>query len=75
LEKRGIPTATICSTEFVTLGRAESVALGLADLPIAIIQHPLGGLQPEAVQQRAHSVVDKVSQLLTTPRQQLKTAS
>jgi hypothetical protein len=75
LEKRGIPTATICSTEFVALGRAESSALGLAVLPIAIIQHPLGGLKPEAVQQRAHSVVDTVQQLLTTPRQQLKTAS
>jgi len=73
LEKRGIPTATICSTEFVTLGRVEAAALGLAVLPIAVIQHPLGGLKAEAVQSRARNAVDTVQRLLTTPRQQLAT--
>ena len=64
-------TATICSTEFVTLGRVEASALGLPRLPIAVIQHPLGGLKAEEVQSRARSVVDVVQQLLTTSRQQL----
>jgi len=67
-----VPTATICSTEFVSLGQIEAAALGLAELPIAIIQHPLGGLKTEAVQVRAKSVVDAVYRLLTTPRQELK---
>jgi hypothetical protein len=62
---------TICSTEFITLGRVEASALGLPKLPIAIVQHPLGGLRAEEVQRRAQSVVDVVQQLLTTPRQQL----
>ncbi|MDH3598605.1 MAG: hypothetical protein OEU26_03075 [Candidatus Tectomicrobia bacterium] len=71
MEKRGIPTVTICSTEFEALGRAESGALGLAALPLAIIQHPLGGLKPEVVTKRAQSVVDVIQQMLVTSREEL----
>ncbi len=70
-----MPTATVCSTEFVALGRTEAEALGLATLPIAVIQHPLGGLKRDQVQARAHSAVETVQQLLPPPRQQLKIAS
>ena len=40
-------------------------------LPLAIIQHPLGGLAAEEVQKRAASVLNTVEQLCTTPQQQL----
>lgn len=66
---------TICSTEFEALGRAEAQALGLPALPLAIIQHPLGGMKPDVVEKRAHSVVDSIHQLLVTPRSQLRTAN
>ena len=66
-----MPTVTICSSEFVALGRAEAEALGMPDLPLAIIQHPLGGLAPEEVRQRAASVLNAVAQLCTAPQQQL----
>lgn len=69
LEKRGIPTVTICSTEFEMLGRAEAQALGLEALPLAIIRHPLGGLRPDVVEKRAHSVVDSIQELLVMPRE------
>ena len=62
---------TICSSEFVALGRAEAEALGMPALPLAIIQHPLGGLAPEEVRQRAASVLSTVAQLCTAPQQQL----
>ena len=65
---------TICSTEFEALGRAESNALGLPALPLAIIQHPLGGLKPDVVEKRAQSVVDVIQQMLVTPREQLLAA-
>lgn len=60
---------TICSTEFETLGRAEAQALGIEALPLALIQHPLGGLKPEAVEKRAHSVVDAIQEMLVTSRE------
>ncbi len=53
------------------LGRAEAQALGLEALPLAMIQHPLGGLRPEAVEKRAHSVVDAVQELLVMPREEI----
>lgn len=62
---------TICSTEFEMLGRAEAQALGLEALPLAMIQHPLGGLRPDAVEKRAHSVVDAVQELLVMPREEI----
>ncbi len=75
LEKRGIPTVTICSTEFELLGRAEAQALGLAALPLAMIQHPLGGLRPDAVEKRAHSVVDAIQALLVMPKEKILAAA
>ena len=66
-----MPTVTICSSEFVALGRAEAEALGMPALPLAIIQHPLGGLAAEEVRQRAASVLNVVEQLCTAPQQQL----
>jgi hypothetical protein len=69
-----VPTATVCSTEFAALGHTEAAALGLAALPLAIIQHPLGGLRAEAVYGRAQSVIDTVQKLLTTDRAQLAAA-
>ena len=55
----------------MALGTAEAMAFGLPALPIAVIQHPLGGLKAEDVQKRAASVVDTIQNLLTTSRQQL----
>ena len=66
-----MPTVTICSSEFVALGRAEAEALGMPALPLAVIKHPLGGLAAEEVRQRAASVLQAVEQLCTTPQQQL----
>lgn len=66
---------TICSTEFETLGRAEAQALGIQALPLALIQHPLGGLKPEAVEKRAHSVVDAIQALLVTSREEIMAAT
>ena len=66
-----MPTVTICSSEFVALGRAEAEALGIPDLPLAVIQHPLGGLAVEEVSQRATSVQNAVEELCTTASRQL----
>jgi hypothetical protein len=43
-------------------------------LPIAVIQHPLGGLKADEVYERARGVIDAVQHLLTTPRRQLLAA-
>ena len=69
LEKLGVPTVTVCTDAFTTLAREESRNLGLPDLPLAIIKHPLGGESEAAVKQLAAGAVEQVVQGLTTEPQ------
>jgi len=71
LEKRGIPTAVICSDEFAPLGRAESRTLGMGGIPIAVIPHPLAGNRPDEVKKKAAAVAEEVISILTQPAEKL----
>ena len=53
LEKKGIPTAVICTDPFVTSAKAMSVICGIPEYPYVVIPHPLGSLEPEKLRQRA----------------------
>ncbi len=65
LERRGIPTVTVCTHLFVTLGNVERRSLGMPELPLAIPQHPLGGLRSEAVKDKADALLEQVVAGLT----------
>ncbi len=54
---------TICSSAFVTLGRAQAAALGHPRLPIAVIPHPFGLCTRDEVRQMAEKCVDEIAQL------------
>ena len=64
LRKRGLITAVICSTPFEKLGRTQAKVLGVPDLPIVMIEHPLGGIAIEAVRARAAQASPVVLSLL-----------
>ena len=64
LRKRGLITAVICSTPFEKLGRAQAKVLGVPDLPLVMIQHPLGGLAIDDVKSRADQATPAVLDLL-----------
>ena len=61
LRKRGLITAVICSTPFEKLGRAQARVLGVPDLPLVMIQHPLGGLAMDDVRARAGQATRRCS--------------
>ena len=65
----GVPTVTVCTDAFIGLAREESRNLGLPDLPLAIIKHPLGGEPAEVVRQRAADALEQVVQGLTSEPQ------
>lgn len=67
LERRGIPTVTVCSHLFRRLGDLERRSLGLPDLPIAVTPHPIGGLPADAVTAKAEALLDTVIAGLTGP--------
>ncbi len=53
LEQRGVPTAVMGTFEFEALARLEAENRGLADLPLALIPHPLGGIHEDEVVRKA----------------------
>ena len=65
MAKRGTAAVTICSTAFVTLGRAQARALGDANLPIAVIPHPFGLRTRDEVREIAAKCVDDLADLVT----------
>jgi hypothetical protein len=62
--KRGHAGLTICSTAFVSLGKAQARALGQPQLPIAIIPHPFGICTRDEVRKIAYKCADDIAGLI-----------
>ena len=65
LEQQGIPTVVMGTNEFEQLDRLEAKNRGLADLPLALIPHPLGGIREEEVVKKADLAIDVVVRAVT----------
>ncbi|HEV2055983.1 MAG TPA: hypothetical protein VGV06_12560 [Methylomirabilota bacterium] len=65
LEQHGIPTVVMGTKEFETLATLEARNRGLADLPLALIPHPLGGIREEEVVRKADLAIDMVVRAVT----------
>ena len=64
MTKQGLASVAICSTAFLTLGRAQAKALGNAALPIAVIPHPFGPRKRDEVRAMAEQCVEDIAKLL-----------
>jgi hypothetical protein len=51
--------------EFETLAKLEARNRGIADLPLALIPHPLGGIREDEVLKKADLAIDMVVKALT----------
>jgi len=60
LETSAIPTAVICSDAFISLARSTSQAKGISTPRLIEIPHPLAGITPAEVQQKAENAVDTI---------------
>ena len=65
MAKRGKTAVTVCSTAFLTLGKAQARALGQANLPIAVIPHPFGLRTRDEVRDIASKCVDELAEIVT----------
>ena len=65
LEQHGIPTVVMGTKEFEALATLEARNRGLADLPLALIPHPLGGIHEEEVVRKAELVIEVVVSAVT----------
>ena len=64
LEQKGIPSVVMGTFEFEQLARLEARNRGLADLPLALIPHPLGGIREDEVLKKVDLVMDVVVKAL-----------
>jgi hypothetical protein len=64
LRKRGLVTAVICSEPFQKLGKTQARVFGVAELPLVMIAHPLGGLALADVTKRAEAAIPQVLKLI-----------
>ena len=62
--KRGIPSATICSTGFVPVARKVAQSLGVPHLPIIEVHEQVGFDSPVALEEVARGVSDAVPEIL-----------
>ena len=64
LEKRGVPTAVICTEPFTSSARSMSKICGIVDYPFVVLPHPLSSLTPEIFRDRASQAVPDVIEIL-----------
>ena len=64
LRKRGLVTAVVCSTAFQKLGETQARVFGVPDLPLLIVQHPLGGMDIDTVRGRAEVAAPQLVALI-----------
>jgi hypothetical protein len=64
LRKKGLTTAVIASGPFVNLGKAQSKVFGVPDLPLVLIDHPLGGCSLVEVKRRAEQAIPQIMKLI-----------
>ena len=65
LEGKGIPSVVMGTFEFEQLARLEAKNRGMADLALALIPHPLGGIREDEVVKKAELVIDLVVKAVT----------
>ena len=56
----GVPTAVICTAPFAAEGEAQAQALGLPEVRLVPITHPLSTLSAEALAARAAEALPRV---------------
>lgn len=64
LEDRGIPCTLICTDTFGHTADVMAENLGVAGYPYAVIDHPIGRLEPERLAERIDQATSAVLRLL-----------
>jgi hypothetical protein len=66
LERRGVPTAVICTDEFARSAKAQAAICGNPDYPFVVVPHPIGSLTAAELAARARTAAPQVIEILTS---------
>ena len=64
LESRGIPTVTVCTSQFAYEASAQWQALGYRDHAVVEVRHPFGHLDRSVVEEEAARILPDVARRL-----------
>ena len=64
VRRRGPMTAVVCSEAFLKLAQNQARVFGVADLPLIVIPHPLGGIAMPEVRSRAERALPQLLDLM-----------
>ncbi|MCE7699225.1 MAG: hypothetical protein K8E24_010555, partial [Methanobacterium paludis] len=64
LEKRGVPTISICSHHFAPFARELAGSYGAKNLRIVEIEHPIAGLSEKDVKAKTLKIIPKIKEIL-----------
>jgi hypothetical protein len=65
LENRGVPTVVVCTKPFLDSALVHARSFGRPNFQPVVIPHPLAGLGPALVRERAASIQDVIAAALT----------
>lgn len=60
VRKRGTPAILICSLPFAALAKGQARIDGVAELPMARVDHPLGGMVESVVHARVEQAYPQI---------------
>jgi hypothetical protein len=63
LEKRGIPSAAVITTEFVHETELTRRALGMPDLTPVVIDHPVSSITPDEIAARVRQITEQAQRI------------
>ena len=75
IETQAVPTVTFCTHPFRTLALMRRSSLGLANLPIVWLPHPMMNKTPAEIEELADQVLDETVRLLMHGEQQAEGAA
>ncbi len=65
VEKLGIPTVTVATSEFITLARSMMEGWGAADMAFAVVPHPMGMIKEDEIRAKADAAYPEIVKLAT----------
>lgn len=74
-EKKGVPTATVCTYEFASLGRETARERDFPHLAIVSVPHPIGGIDLDQVRRKADNAFEDMVRILTMSSEELSEES
>lgn len=67
MQKRGVPTVTVVTSQFESLAKSAARSLGYPDLPMVVVPHPFETLPDDEILRTAEQKLPELIEKVTKP--------